>query len=67
MLKDPNNLELIEDRKRVSYAFLNAVYQDQLIIFEDETGFNNNLTPIYGYSLIGKRCHATCPYKSSKR
>ena len=41
-----------------------------MILFIDETGFNNNLTPIYmyvdGYSLIGKTCQSKCSAKSKR-
>ena len=53
-VKDPHDIDLIEQRKIVSKRFLNAVYEDKLILFIDETGFNNNLTLIYGKNeLLG--------------
>ena len=63
-VKDPNDIDFIEERKIVSKRFLNAVYEDKLILFIDETGFNNNLTPIYGYLLIGKKCQSRCSEES---
>ena len=54
MVKDRNDPELIEERKNVSNLLLTSIYNDKLVIFIDETGFNNNLTPIFGYSLLEK-------------
>ena len=45
---------------------LTSIYNDKLVIFIDETGFNNNLTPIFWYYLLRKKCCTTIPPKSKK-
>ena len=54
---DRRNIDsTIKERKNVAIAFASAVKWDTEIIFIDETGFNQALTPLYGYAKIGEKC-----------
>ena len=46
----------IEKRKSVALELVSAISSDKEIIFIDETGFNQSLTPLYGYAKLGEKC-----------
>ena len=47
----------IIQRKQVARSFLTHIKNGIEMIFIDETGFNNNMKPLYGYSKVGERCN----------
>lgn len=51
------NLEItIEKRRIVALELISALKGNMEIIFIDETGFNQSLVPLYGYSKVGEKC-----------
>ncbi len=53
-----------EKRQNVARQFLIALIQEKEFIFIDETGFNQSLSPVYGYSKIGEKCAITSKFKT---
>ena len=45
-------------RKQFARSFLTHVKNGIEIIFTDETGFNNDMKPLYGYSKVDEKCCA---------
>ena len=59
-----NLLRNLDARKKVALHFLSAEKSDLELIFIDESGFNNSLAPLYGYSKIGQKCFVAAKSKS---
>ena len=53
-----------EKRTDVARRFLSAERAGKEIIFIDETGFNQQMIPLYGYSKIGERCLVSANFRS---
>ena len=53
-----------EKRQTVARMILSAERSGKEIIFIDETGFNQQMVPLYGYSKIGESCFVSANLKS---
>jgi hypothetical protein len=51
-----NTSENIERRYLDTVTFLNKVEGDTRFVFVDESGFNNQIIPIFGWARKGQRC-----------
>ena len=59
-----NTTKTIEKRKDVARKLLSAERDGKIIIFIDETGFNQQMIPQYGYSKIGEKCLISADLRS---
>ncbi len=58
-----NTPETIQARVKVAIKFLEFLKNDKEFIFIDETGFNQSLVPVYGYTKKGQPCKSPGPLK----
>ncbi len=54
-----------KQRKIVAKQILSSINRGHEIVFIDEVGFNQNLTPLYEYAESGKRCSVVSSFKSN--
>ncbi len=59
-----NTSQTKEKRQEVARQMVIALIQETELIFIDETGFNQSLAPIYGYSKVGQKCMITSGLKT---
>ena len=60
-----NSQKTKTQRKLTSRYLLSSINRSHEIVFIDEVGFNQNLSPLYGYTKAGTRCSIIRPFKST--